>query len=96
MVDPESPKEKNAIKKYVSQGTLPSSQPEKQLTVPLSALLPKEELFKYLVRNSETVRNAHGVAMEKGKLIVKDKARLDNIEPWQKEILREFWFERNQ
>lgn len=53
------------------------------------------ECFKWYFKQSEAIKNAHGMGMQKGKLVVTNQAKLDGCSPERKEILRELWKEFN-
>jgi hypothetical protein len=71
------------------------AEPAKRLTYQLSDILPDKIVFKWQLQSSQLIRNAHGIGMEKGKVVVTDKAKLEKLEEWKKEIVRQYWRETN-
>lgn len=84
MYDPDSKKEKRQV-------TEPRPEPPK--TVALSDLASEQAVFRtYLLENSN-VREAFGIGMKGGKPFILDKAKLDRVEGWRKDVLRAVWIE---
>jgi len=85
MYDPDSKREKKR------QVTEPRPEPPK--TVALSELASEQAVFRAYLLESAAVREAHGLGIKNGKPFIFDKAKLDRVEGWRKDVIRSVWIE---
>jgi len=91
MYDPDSPKVRAPLKSFSKE--LPTVKPS---TCNRNDILPAEAVFRWQLENSVLIREAHGISLDKGKVNIIDKERLAKLEEWKKEVIRDFWRERNK
>ena len=56
-------------------------------------LMTQKEWLRHYIKECSHFREGYGFGMEKGKLVVRDKKRLECFDPETKEILREIYLE---
>lgn len=65
-----------------------------KIHIPVVVRSNDQELFNWYFRNATQVREAYGIGKnEEGKPVIVDKKKLDSLQDWEKDKVREAWKE---